>query len=448
MNKSIVRVFFLFIAGGVFICFLVKKLEPRGPIITCSEEGKFLNTAKTFSFKVEDRESGLKYIRAAIVQNSSQKEIYSQEYGGNRLLGKGHHHMKTFELAIDPIKMKLKEGALTLEIEAKDYSWRNKFSGNISIFKRTFIIDRTPPTVSSISTQHYINKGGTGLIVYQTVDSVKSGVFVEKIFFPGFKASSTSDSTYLAYFAVPFDALEPNIHLYAVDEAGNESTANFYYSIKRKNFRTDSLRISENFLQRKIPQFFLKDDTLRQMPLVDAFLEINSKMRAENNRTIRRICSQSQPEKLWEGRFIRLSNSKSSSLFADQRSYFYKGRKIDRQTHLGVDLASIAHAQVKAANKGIIVFQEELGIYGKTIIIDHGQNIFSMYSHLSSFHSSPGQIVKKGDLIGATGVTGLAGGDHLHFSMLVSGVFVNPLEWWDKHWIKDNIILKISMIDS
>jgi len=56
--------------------------------------------------------------------------------------------------------------------------------------------------------------------------------------------------------------------------------------------------------------------------------------------------------------------------------------------------------------------------------------------------------VKKGDIIGNTGTTGLAGGDHLHFSMLVHGTFVNPKEWWDPHWIKDNITAKLQPAQS
>ncbi|MEN6509047.1 MAG: M23 family metallopeptidase, partial [Smithella sp.] len=47
--------------------------------------------------------------------------------------------------------------------------------------------------------------------------------------------------------------------------------------------------------------------------------------------------------------------------------------------------------------------------------------------------------------IGLTGSTGLAGGDHLHFSILVNGQFVNPTEWWDPHWIEDNVKKKMTI---
>jgi murein DD-endopeptidase MepM/ murein hydrolase activator NlpD len=59
---------------------------------------------------------------------------------------------------------------------------------------------------------------------------------------------------------------------------------------------------------------------------------------------------------------------------------------------------------------------------------------------------SAGQGVKRGDIIGNTGATGFAGGDHLHFSVIVGGVFVNPIEWWDPHWIRDNVTIKLEII--
>jgi murein DD-endopeptidase MepM/ murein hydrolase activator NlpD len=66
-----------------------------------------------------------------------------------------------------------------------------------------------------------------------------------------------------------------------------------------------------------------------------------------------------------------------------------------------------------------------------------------MYAHLSLIDVEAGIVVDKGDVLGRTGSTGMAGGDHLHFAMIIQGVFVNPVEWWDSHWIQDNIELKL-----
>jgi murein DD-endopeptidase MepM/ murein hydrolase activator NlpD len=70
-----------------------------------------------------------------------------------------------------------------------------------------------------------------------------------------------------------------------------------------------------------------------------------------------------------------------------------------------------------------------------------------MYSHLSYMEVMPERMVVKGETIGKTGVTGLAVGDHLHFSMLVHQTFVNPLEWWDGLWVQNNITSKIEAVE-
>jgi murein DD-endopeptidase MepM/ murein hydrolase activator NlpD len=139
---------------------------------------------------------------------------------------------------------------------------------------------------------------------------------------------------------------------------------------------------------------------------------------------------------------LQLSNSKVESRFADHRIYVYEGDEIDRQTHLGFDLASLAQSPVEASNSGIVVFADYLGIYGNTVILDHGLGLFSLYGHLSSFDVEKGQSVSRGETLGRTGQSGLAAGDHLHFSMLVGEVQVNPLEWWDPKWVQDHVLSK------
>ena len=134
--------------------------------------------------------------------------------------------------------------------------------------------------------------------------------------------------------------------------------------------------------------------------------------------------------------------------FGDERIYTYQGEQIDRQIHKGVDLASVANAEIQAANSGKVAFADRLGIYGFTVILDHGQGISSLYAHLSSIDTEVGRHVESGEIIGISGQTGLAGGDHLHFSLMINGVFVNPIEFWDEHWIIDNIHRKLSLIQT
>jgi murein DD-endopeptidase MepM/ murein hydrolase activator NlpD len=106
-------------------------------------------------------------------------------------------------------------------------------------------------------------------------------------------------------------------------------------------------------------------------------------------------------------------------------------------------LARVVNAPVTAANDGKVIHAQYLGIYGNCIILDHGMGVQSLDGHLSAFQVKEGDEVKKGQQIGVSGQTGMAGGDHLHFSMLVNGQFVNATEWWDPHWIEDRIMRKL-----
>jgi murein DD-endopeptidase MepM/ murein hydrolase activator NlpD len=176
---------------------------------------------------------------------------------------------------------------------------------------------------------------------------------------------------------------------------------------------------------------------------IDTFLKVNRDVRRQNSADIIRVTGKTENRKLWEGRFLRLAKAATRAQFAERRTYKYKGRNIDKQVHMGIDLASLKHSPVPAANSGRIAFVGSMGIYGNTVIIDHGLGLFSLYAHLSSISSNEGQTVRRGDIIGRTGSSGMAGGDHLHFGMLVHNTFVNPVEWWDETWIENNISGKL-----
>jgi murein DD-endopeptidase MepM/ murein hydrolase activator NlpD len=146
----------------------------------------------------------------------------------------------------------------------------------------------------------------------------------------------------------------------------------------------------------------------------------------------------------WGGAvFLPFANTKAEAAFADFRTYVYQGREVDKQVHLGFDLASFANTPILSANRGKVVYAADLGIYGNCVIIDHGMGVQSLYGHLSSIAVKVGDMVEKSQPLGKSGMTGLAGGDHLHFTMLVNGQMVNPVEWWDEHWIQDRILRKL-----
>jgi hypothetical protein len=234
--------------------------------------------------------------------------------------------------------------------------------------------------------------------------------------------------------------------MWAKDRAGNRSKATFYNHIRKRRFGRDRINITDRFLKRVLP-YFSSYAFEPNTSDIEKYIKINNDLRKENHLTLVRLKEKTSMKRLWEGSWLRLKNAATMARFARERHYYYKGKKVDEQIHLGIDLASLANSPVQAANNGRVIFVDRLGIYGLTIVLDHGQGITSVYGHLSSINVRLDQDVSKGDTIGFTGQTGLASGDHLHFSIMVSGVFVNPIEWWDSHWIKDNITRKLALLE-
>jgi murein DD-endopeptidase MepM/ murein hydrolase activator NlpD len=119
---------------------------------------------------------------------------------------------------------------------------------------------------------------------------------------------------------------------------------------------------------------------------------------------------------------------------------------VDQQYHLGYDLAVTKRYPIEAANNGRVVWAEPLGIYGNTVILDHGLGVYTLYAHLSSMDVKAGDTIQKRAILGRSGSTGLAGGDHLHYEVMIRGVPVLPLEWWDRKWIQDNVERKLDAV--
>jgi murein DD-endopeptidase MepM/ murein hydrolase activator NlpD len=145
------------------------------------------------------------------------------------------------------------------------------------------------------------------------------------------------------------------------------------------------------------------------------------------------------PEKRWQGAFAQLDNSKVTSVFAERRSYFVDGTQVSEATHYGYDLAATANTPITASNAGRVLYAAPLGIYGNCVLIDHGMGITSLYGHLSRIDVHEGDSVTKGQTLGLSGQTGLAGGDHLHFAILVGDTYVDPVEWWDPKWVATHV---------
>lgn len=310
-----------------------------------------------------------------------------------------------------------------------------------------------PPRVAVTSLHHFINAGGAEFVVIRaTPPDVEAGIQVGDAryrMYPGSAVGIDDPAIRVGFFAWRHDQdAKTRLRAYARDAAGNEVTAPFDYKPFPKRFLDSRIPIDQNFLDRVVPAIAsntpdLNVDTNSPDGLLKGFLEINGKLRKKNNDTIAALAEKSQPKMLWTEAFAPMGNAQVESRFADRRTYFHDNKEIDRQVHLGFDLASLQQAPVLSSNAGTVVFADYLGIYGNCVIVDHGLGVQTLYAHLSTMNVKEGETVNKGHELGRTGATGLAGGDHLHFTVLLQGTPVNPVEWWDAHWMEDRVFRKV-----
>ncbi|HUR33315.1 MAG TPA: M23 family metallopeptidase [Vicinamibacterales bacterium] len=310
-----------------------------------------------------------------------------------------------------------------------------------------------PPRIAVLSTKHYLNHGGSEFVVYRaTPPDVESGVRVGEVEYRGYPAAgagvpAADPALKVAFFALLHDQpLTAPVVAFARDGAGNEAHVSFVDDVFDKAFRKSRIAVDDRFLGRVVPEILSHSPQVKvddPNDLLAGFLKVNGELRRLNADQILALGRNSLGELLWKGPFTQLGNSQVEAAFADARTYVYNGKDVDQQTHLGFDLAVTANVPVLAANSGRVVNADWLGIYGNCVVIDHGLGVASLYGHLSSIDVKTGDTVSKGQVLGRSGMTGMAGGDHLHFTMLVGGHPVNPVEWWDPHWIQDRVERKL-----
>jgi murein DD-endopeptidase MepM/ murein hydrolase activator NlpD len=431
---------------AVAAALLLTRAEPFRPSVTLETPIDFVGRATPVKVTANDRGTGLAEVEIRLVPNGGEAVVLAhQSYPpGSGWLGFGGVHEASVAATLDAATAHVPEGPATLEIRARDHSWLAALRGGAEL-QRPVTVDVTPPSLELVSAQHIVRVGGSECAVYRIGgDAVESGVQVGDEFFPGTAGVFTDGALRAALFAVPQDMPQARPAVVARDAAGNARTIAMGADVRGRRFADKSLPVTDEFLSRKVPELLQANGLDQSGDLVTGYLRINRELRATTERRVREICRDSAPRPLWQGEFLRLPNSAPLSGFADRRTYLYGGKPIDQQTHLGFDLASLRASPVPAGNTGRVIFAGPLGIYGNTVILDHGLGLSSLYGHLSEIGVATGAEVRRGDPIGRTGDTGLAAGDHLHFSIMVRGVHVDPIEWWDGHWIHDHIEARLA----
>jgi len=445
--------------GIVFIAVLVTlgglwwlKFEHQAPTATLVSPLEVLGRKTPFDVRVDGGSAALKSVAVRVRPTEGEKkdqtyELAVETYPPTSWRGSGVSE-RQIHVETDLTGLGVPEGRAMLEVWVDTYAWHLWRPAAAPRLEVPVQVDLTPPRIEILSSQHNLRLGGVDLGMFrQSPDTVRSGISVGDYFFPSTVGYFADDNVALAFYAAPQDLTgEIRFYIVATDAAGNERRIELPARVKRHKFEERTLNIDDAFLERKVPEIVEANRLQASGSLIEQYLYINRDLRRQNEAQIDEITMSSSPRPLWSGAFRRQSNAAALSTFADRRTYTYKGEIIDHQTHLGFDLASVKVSPVEATQNGVVIFADNLGIYGNAIILDHGLGIFSLYGHLSTIAVQKGDHVKAGQTIAQTGETGLAAGDHLHFSIMLYGVHVDPIEWWDPHWLKDHVTSRLESL--
>ena len=411
------------------------------PVVDLPASLTALGQATPITVQVSDPH-GVRRIAALVEQNGARYRVWETSQPTRRFLWRRHMPESTWNFTAGTgAAPQLRDGPARLILEATS----NDFRSSTARAERALVVVTRPPTLSTDSDRHYLYLGMSDLVTFNVGGSwTEAGVRVGEQRFRSWPMPGGKPGLF-SLFAFAWNMPAGTVPLvYASNAAGTEVTGHMVFQFPKKEqpkYRVRDLQLDDRFLQKVTSEL----DPHGAGDLVARFLKINNEMRRANNKLLSDLRLKTEARFLWSQPFLQQPGSTVESNFADVRNYFYQGKKIDQQVHLGYDLAVTQHVGVVATNDGRVVYAAPLGIYGNCVVLDHGYGLQSIYGHLSEIAVHEGDMVTRGQVLGKSGQTGLAGGDHIHFSMQLDGVQIDPKEWWDAHWIRDHIAKRVDL---
>ena len=432
--NAVVQKLLVFLAAVVLLPIVLLFAFSATPVVDVQSAAPTLGQTTPIAVHVHDRH-GVRKVTAFIEQNGAR-------YGVWEMAEKTRVPDSAWNfVAGAKTTPQLKDGKAKLVVEATS----NDLLRRTARSEREMTVVTHPPTVSVDSEEHYLYLGMADLATFNVAGSwTAAGVRVGDQSFRAWPMPNGKPG-FFSIFAYAWNTPAGTVPVvFAANGAGNDVTSPIEFQFPKKEqpkYTVHDLQLSDQFIQKVINEL----DPNGSGDPIARFVRINNEMRRANNQTLSDLRFKTADKFLWSQPFARQSHSQAESTFADLRNYIYKGQKIDQQVHLGYDLAVTQHVGVEASNDGRVVYAAPLGIYGNCIVLDHGYGLQTLYGHLSRIDVHEGDMVKQGQVMGLSGQTGMAGGDHIHFGMQLDGVQIDPKEWWDPHWIKDHIAKRVEL---
>ncbi len=411
-------------------------IERDKPTIKIAQK-LYWNLKDSLEVEIED-EGGIRFIKASIFEENGKETTLTQEIF--------RESKKTFNLKIVPPKVGFfpRSGKARLQIEVVDNSLWNLLQGNRAISKTLIYIDTVKPQIKPLVNSYSVTKGGVGFVIFGVKDKRLKKLYIETNYGKKFYPVKFYKKGYFASLvAWPIDKKEFKATIVAIDKANNTTRERVRFYIKNRKYRESTITLNSKFLAGKIKDLamqYKKDFEVHNE--IQNFAFVNEELRETDEKRIHKKSLKRGELFIKEFNiksFYPLKNGAAVASFGDHRYYKFNNKIISESYHLGLDLASIKNADIKTSNDGTVVYAGKSGIYGKSLIINHGLGVHSLYSHCNEFLVELDEKVKAGQVIAKSGKTGLALGDHLHFGILVQGIEVRPAEWMDKAWIRKNI---------
>ncbi len=435
-GKILVLLVFMGLIGGLVYLYNSAMFEQKKPRISLGDN-IFWNLKSPIPIVIRD-ESGVKFARVTLSDGNNSIPLINKKFEKNK-------KEVMLEAVFPRTAFFSKKANLELKIETADNSMWNFFMGNETSRKASIQIDTKKPFVNVLANSYSITQGGSASVVFKADDENLEKLYIKTnsgdIFYP---TPFYKKGHYISLLAWQHNQKDFSANVVAVDKAGNKSQKRIRFYLLSKKYRTSNIKLSDKFIDGKITDLvqIYNSENADSMNRIERFSFINETLRNKNEKLIVKLTSNVPTQMISSYSivpFYPLKSAAAVASFGDHRYYSYNGSPASESYHLGLDLASTAQANIVSSNKGEVIFSDENGIYGNNIIISHGLGVYSIYGHCSSFKVQKGDIVKKGDVIATTGISGLALGDHVHFGILVQGIEVRPAEWMDKKWFRDNV---------
>ena len=430
MRKALLVILLLVVVAPIVVIVA----RSATPVIDLPAQLNMIGQTTPISVHITDPR-GIRSVTARVEQNGSSYPVWQLAQPS-----KDKEETLNFTAGVKTTPQ-LKDGKAKLIVEATS----NDLLHRSAHVERELTIVTQPPTVSVDSEQHYIYIGMADLATFSVSGAyTAAGVRVGDQSFRAWPMPGGKPGLFSLY-AFAWNMPQSTIPVvFASNGVGNDVTSPLTVIFPKKeqpHYTVHQLQISDQFMQKVIGEL----DPNGSGDPVTRFVRINSEMRKENNKTLAELRFKTADHFLFSQPFQRQPHSQNEATFADLRHYIYHGKEIDQQVHLGYDLAVTQHVGVQASNDGRVVWAAPLGIYGNCIVVDHGYGLQTIYGHLSHIDVHEGDMVKLGQVMGQSGMTGMAGGDHIHFAMQLDGVQIDPKEWWDPHWIQDHIARRVEL---